>query len=141
MKVILFEENRIIEVSSGHARNFLFPKKLAVLATPENLVKFEKKMKAREAELETLKQAAKDLADKLESRELVIAAEAGEEDKLFGTVTTHDVVDAVAEQFGIELDRRKVNLNEHIKKLGEFSASIKLLHGVIAHLKIKVEKK
>jgi large subunit ribosomal protein L9 len=141
MKVILFEENRIAEVSPGHARNFLFPKKLAVPATPENLVKFEKKMKEKEAELLRLKEEAQALARKLEATELIIKAEAGEEDKLFGTVTTQDVVQAVSEQFSVELDRRKVNLNEHIKKLGEYSASVKLHHAITAHIKIKVEKK
>ena len=68
-------------------------------------------------------------------------AEAGEEGKLFGSVTNQDVVDAIKAMHGVELEKRKVNLNEHVGALGEYSASIKLLHDVVAHIKVKVEKK
>lgn len=140
MKVILFEENRVAEVSDGYARNYLFPKKLAVLATAQNISKFEKKMKDREAELEQKKKDAQDLAKKLETQVIVIKADAGEEGKLFGSVTSSDVIKALAEQAGAQFDKRRVNLNEHIKMLGEYEVSIKLHHDVTAHIKIKVEK-
>ncbi len=141
MKVILLEENRIENVSDGYARNYLFPKKLAVLATPVNLTRFEKRIQEKQAEMEALKRTAEDLAGKLSSLTVVIKAEAGEEGKLFGSITTQDVVSALQDQQGIEIDKKKVNLNEHIGALGEYFASVKLHHDVVAHLKIKVEKK
>ena len=141
MKVILLEENRVAEVSDGHARNFLFPKKLAIDATPLNLKRFEKRLKEKESEIAAQKVAAKELGAKLSALTVTILAEAGEEGKLFGSVTNQDVVDAIKDQHGVELEKRKVNLNEHVGALGEYSASIKLLHEVVAHLKVKVEKK
>ncbi len=141
MKVILLEENRVAEVSDGHARNFLFPKKLAIDATPLNLKRFEKRLKEKESEIAAQKVAAKELGAKLSALTVTILAEAGEEGKLFGSVTNQDVVDAIKDQHGVELEKRKVNLNEHVGALGEYSASIKLLHDVVAHLKVKVEKK
>lgn len=141
MKVILFEENRVAEVSDGHARNYLLPKKLAILATPQNLKRFEKIQVERSKEIAEQKVHAEELRNKLESKELVVKADAGEEGKLFGTITSKDVVSEVKNQFGIELEKKKVNLNEHIKTLGEFSASAKLHHEVTAHIKIRVEKK
>lgn len=140
MKVILFEENRIAEVADGYARNFLFPKRLAVLATAPNISKFEKKMKEKESELEQKRKDAQELAKKLETQVIIIKADASEEGKLFGSVTSSDVIRAIAEQAGAQFDKRKVNLNEHIKMLGEYEISIKLHHDVTAHVKIKVEK-
>ncbi len=81
------------------------------------------------------------LADKLASQEVVIAADAGEEGKLFGTITNSDVVKAVKDTFDVELDRRKVNLNERIKAIGEYLASVKLHTEVVARLKLKIVKK
>lgn len=141
MKVILFEENRVAEVSDGHARNFLFPKKLAILATPVNLAKFEKKAKEREAEIAEQVKAAQETSALLSLNEIIIKADASEEGKLFGSVTPQDVIDAIKGSFGLELDKKKVNLNEHIKTLGNYTAAIKLHHKVTAHIKIKVEKK
>lgn len=141
MKVILLEENRVAEVNDGHARNYLFPHKLAILATPVNLAKFESKIKEKEAEIAIQKKSAQELADKISSFVIVFKMEVGEEGKLFGSVTNQDVVDAVKEQFGTELDKKKININEHVGAVGEYSVSVKLLHNVVAHFKIKVEKK
>ncbi len=141
MKVILLEENRIADVSDGYARNHLFPKKMAVLATEVNIAKFEKVMKEREKEIAAQRQAAEEIAKKLEDKTIIVKADVGEEGKLFGTVTAQDIVLAVMEQLGIEIDKKKVNLNDHIKVVGEYSASVKLHFQVTAHLKIKVEPK
>lgn len=141
MKVILLEENRVAEVTDGHARNFLFPKKLAIVATPVNLKKFEQKIKEKEAEIAAQKKSAQELADKISSFVVVFQMEVGEEGKLFGSVTNQDVVEAAKAQYGIELDKKKVNINEHVGAVGEFPVSVKLMHNVIAHFKIKVEAK
>ncbi|MBI5701092.1 50S ribosomal protein L9 [Candidatus Saganbacteria bacterium] len=141
MKVILIEENRVADVADGFARNFLFPRKLAILATTVNLSKFEKKMQGKTEEIAAQKKAAQEISDKIMAAEVMIKVDASEEGKLFGSVTNQDVINAVKDQFGVELDRRNVNLNEHIKMIGEYVASVKLHHEVTAHLKIKVEKK
>ncbi|OGC06021.1 50S ribosomal protein L9 [candidate division WOR-1 bacterium RIFOXYA2_FULL_36_21] len=140
MKVILLEENRVTDVADGYARNYLFPQKKAILATPVNLKKFEAKLKAMESFLAQKKKEAEELAKQIEGKSLVIKAETGEEGKLFGSVTVQDIVDEMKKQHGIDLDKKKVNLNDHIKTLGEYSASVKFHHAVIAHIKIVVEK-
>ena len=141
MKVILLDENRVAEVSEGHARNYLFPQKLAILATPVNMAKFEKRLTEKAAEIAEQKKSAQALAEKLASFVVGIKAEAGEEGKLFGSVTSQDIVEAIKEQQGLEIDKKKVNLNEHIGSVGEYSASVKLHHEVVGHIKINVEKK
>jgi len=140
MKVILLEENRVADVSDGYARNYLFPQKLAILATDVNLARFEKKRQEKQSEIEQNKKEAQEIAAKLESAEVIIKAEAGEEGKLFGSVTTQNVAEAVSSAFGVTVDKRKINLNQQIKTVGNYTATIKLHFEVNAHLKIKVEK-
>ena len=140
MKVILFEEDRIAEVSDGYARNYLFPRKLALLATPVNVKKFEEKLKERAGEIAAKKQAAEELAAKLEAKELVIKTEAGEEGKIFGTVTSQNLVELIKKDFGIELDKRKININQHIALLGDYTATAKLHHEVNALIKFRVDR-
>ena len=141
MKVILLEEDKLANVSDGYARNYLLPKKLAVLATPEAIKQMGKRADANRQKREEQKKIMEELAEKLTSKEIIIKADAGEEGKLFGSVTTTDVAKAVLDTFGEELDKKKINLNEHIKMLGEYIASVKLHTDVVAHLKIRVEKK
>ncbi len=141
MKVILLEEDRVVKVADGYARNFLLPKKQAIIATPAAVKQMEKRAEANKHKREELKNKMQALADKLASQEVVIAADAGEEGKLFGTITNSDVVKAVKDTFDVELDRRKVNLNERIKAIGEYLASVKLHTEVVARLKLKIVKK
>lgn len=141
MKVILLEEDRVANVSDGFARNYLLPKGLAVMATPKAVTQMEKRAEANKQKREDEKKLANELSEKLSAEPLIIKADAGEEGKLFGSVTNQDVIAAVKEKHGLELEKRKVNLNEHIKTLGEFSATVKLHRDVNAHLKIIVEKK
>ena len=141
MKVILLEEDRLENVSDGYARNYLFPKKLAISATPEAVKQMEKRAEANRVVREEKKNKAQETANLLSSKEIVIKADAGEEGKLFGSVTTQDVVDAAKDTFGIELDKRKINLNDHIKAIGDYSASVKIHTDIVAHLKLRVEKK
>ena len=134
------EENRVEEVKEGYARNYLFPQKKAVLATSVNLQKLEKKRETIEAEISARKKEAEEIAKQLEGKELVIKAEAGEEGKLFGSVTTQKVEEEINSQFGISLNKKDINLNEHIGKLGNYTATAKIYHSINAHIKIKVEK-
>lgn len=129
------------EVADGYARNFLFPKKLAIPATPEALKQMERRAEANRKMREEEKQQAQALAEKLEAAEIVIRADTSEEGKLFGSVTTQDVASAIFEAHNLEVDKRKINLNEHIKTLGEYSATVKLHSQVNAQLKLRVEKK
>jgi large subunit ribosomal protein L9 len=122
MKIINLEEDRIEKVSDGYARNYLLPKGLAILATPKAIAQMEKRAEANRKVREEKKQQAQELADKLSANDLVIAADAGEEGKLFGTVTNADVATAIKDALGIELDRRKINLNDHIKAVGTYTA-------------------
>lgn len=141
MKVILLDEDRAVEVSKGYARNFLLPKGKAILATAPALAQMEKRAEANKQKREEEKNKAEELAQRLQAASIVIKADAGEEGKLFGSVTNNDVVKAINEQFGVEIEKRKLNLNEHIKTIGEFVASVKLHSQVVAHIKISVEKK
>lgn len=141
MKVILLEEDRVANVSDGYARNFLLPKGLAIMATEKAMKQMEKRAAANADKREQEKKGAQELAEKLEANPLTIKADAGEEGKLFGSVTAADVANELKSQTGVEVDKRKINLNEHIKTLGEFSATLKLHRDINAHLKIIVEKK
>jgi len=141
MKVILFKEDRVAEVSDGYARNYLFPNKLAIPATPPAVTQMEKRAEANRGKREAEKQQAQELAEALSSQEVVIAADAGEEGKLFGSVTAADVAAAIFDSQKIEIDRKKINLNEHIKALGEYTATVKLHHEVNALLKLRIVKK
>ncbi|KAF0132842.1 MAG: large subunit ribosomal protein L9 [Candidatus Saganbacteria bacterium] len=139
MKVILLEEDRIAEVADGFARNYLFPKKLAISATPAAIKQMEKKAEVSRHKREEEKKVAQDVAGKL--TEVVIKADAGEEGKLFGSITTSDVSSAISSSFGLDVDKRKINLNEQIKAIGVYTASIKLHRDVVAHLNVRIEKK
>ena len=106
MKVIFLEDDRIEAVSDGYARNYLLPRKLAVLATPGALAAVEKRRDKSKAELEKQKGEMQTLAEKLSAFEIVIEADAGEGGKLFGSVTSSDIAEAVRKTFGVELDRK-----------------------------------
>lgn len=141
MKVILLEDFSIKEVSDGHARNYLLPKKLAVLATPAAIKQMEKKKEKMSAEISGQEAEAKELAQKISSVELKMKAEAGEKDKLFGSIGSKELADALKEQNGIEIDKKKIIVKEPIKSLGEFMITAKLFHGISAEFKVVVEKK
>lgn len=141
MKVVLLEEDRLAQVSDGYARNYLFPKKLAIPATDQAVKHMEKRAEANRQKREDQRKGAMNIADKLSSTTLIVKADAGEEGKLFGSVTAQDVASAIRETLSLEVDKRKINLNQQIKTIGEFSATVKLYHDVNAQLKIKVEKR
>ncbi|MEK6647300.1 MAG: 50S ribosomal protein L9 [Candidatus Firestonebacteria bacterium] len=146
MEVILREKvenlgntGDIIKVSDGYARNYLLPKKLALQSTLEakKIIEEEKKRKAIKEEKE--KKDALKLAERIEKISCTIPSKAGEEDKLFGSVTSSDIADALKNE-GVEIDKKKIELEEPIKSLGVYSIPIKLHSEVTANAKIWVVK-
>jgi len=147
MKVILIEDVKsvgsmgdIINVKDGYARNFLFPEKLARPAVNSNLKIIEniKKKKALNAAKE--KKAAETLKDRISSFSCTIAVEAGDDDKLFGSVTASDISEALKQE-ELVIDKRNIILEENIKKLGVYIVSVKLHPEVTAEVKVWVVKK
>ena len=144
MEVILREHvdnlgrrGEIVKVADGYARNYLLPRKLALLATEGNKKQIEReraKFEVHEAEERT---GAEALAGRMANVEVEIARKVGETEALYGSVTTSDVAEVLASK-GFELDRRKIQLHEPIKKLGEFDVPIRLHRDVTVHVKIKV---
>ena len=116
----------ICEVSSGYARNYLFPKQLAIVATDGAVAQAAAMRRARDVRDAQDRSAAEDVARRLVPTVITVPAKAGPEGRLFGSVTAADVVDAVTDQTGIELDRRKVLLAEPIKSLGTHSVGVRL---------------
>lgn len=146
MKIILKQDFEILgnageikEVKDGYARNFLIPRGIALLATASNIKHFEdiRKQQTRKTQRETEK--AKKTLDQLEKVKIEIKAKVGEEDKLFGSVTSQMIFDRLVE-LGFEgLDKKKIMLHEHIKTVGEHPVEIKLYTGVVAKIMITVK--
>ncbi len=146
MKVILKEDverlgsmGDIVNVKPGYARNFLIPRNLAVEANPRNIKEFEHYKRMLQQKAERIKNAAQYLADKISSTPVTIKVKSGEEDKLFGSVTTIDIEKALKEK-GFDIDRKKILLDEPIKRLGEYKLQVKLHKDVVAELTVQVEK-
>lgn len=133
MKVILTENvdnlglaGEVVNVKPGYGRNFLIPQSKAVLATPGALRNLETQRDALQKRAQEAVEAAKELAKNLEKARVVIAMKVGEENKIFGSVTTRQIADLLHEQ-GFEIDRRKVVIQEEIKTLGDYHAVVELL--------------
>ena len=132
MKVILQQDVRdhgkkgqMVEVSDGYARNYLFPRKLAVPATADAVNTMKLKEKARLRQIEEEKAKAQENAKKLESLVVKIAAKAGEGGKLFGSVTNKDISDALREQYGIDIEKSRIVIAEPIKSYGSYEVKCK----------------
>jgi len=127
----------LVKVADGYARNYLLPRKMALLATEGNKKVIEReraKFDANEAEEQKVAQA---VADRLGNVEIEIARKVGETDALFGSVTNGDIAEALTGK-GFDIDRRKIQLHEPIKKLGEVTVPVKLHRDVVVQLKVKV---
>jgi len=144
MKVILRQDHEnlgrmgdIVEVKDGYARNFLIPRKIALPATPGNIrmVETEKKQKAFKLEREKLN--AQKLAEKLYGLEITIPMRAGENERLFGSVTAQMIAEEIG-KLGVEVDRKKILLDEPIKMLGSYEVPIKLHPDVSVKIKVNV---
>ena len=145
MKVILQQDvkghgkkGEMVEVSDGYARNFLFPKKLAVAATADNINTMKLQEKARLAQIEREKEEARAIAAKLESSMVKIAAKAGAGGKLFGTVTSKEISEALEKQYQIAIEKNKVVLAEPIKAFGTYEIKCKLGHEITGKINVVV---
>ena len=144
MEVILREHvehlgrrGEIVKVADGYARNYLLPRKLALLATEGNKKQIERERAKLEAHEAEEKKVAEAIADRMANLEVVIARKVGETEALYGSVTTADVAEALAAK-GFDIDRRKIQMTEPIKKLGDFDLPIKLQREVVATVKVRV---
>jgi len=147
MKVILLEDVKgqgkkddIINVSDGYARNFLFPKKLALEVNEHILQEAKSKKTAQENKALKEKDLAKKLAQEIAALEVVVYARCGEGGKLFGSVTAKEITESLKHNHKVELDKRKIVLDEPIKTLGSHVLDVKLYPEVSVRLKVRVEK-
>jgi large subunit ribosomal protein L9 len=144
MEVILREHvdnlgrrGEVVKVADGYARNYLLPRKLALVATAGNKKQIEReraKFEAKEADEQKIAQA---MSDRLAAIEIVIPRKVGETEALYGSVTTADIAEGLAAK-GFEIERRKIQLPEPIKQIGEFDIPVKLHRDVAAKVKVKV---
>ncbi len=145
MKVLLLEDvkgtgkkDEIVKVSDGFARNFLFPKKLAVEATTATIKGAQKKKAAEDKREEEKKDAALALGKSLKEKTVTLKVRSGEQGRLYGSVTTQEIADGLKAQHGIEVDKRKIELAEPIRQVGEAQVTIKLYPEVTTTMKVLV---
>ncbi len=146
MKVILISDVENIgsvgdvkDVKNGMARNYLFPRKLAIKATEANLKAWESRIEAIRLRKTEVLENAKAFAEKLEGLEITMPAKSGEEDRLFGSVTSQNISDALGEK-GFEISRRDIELDGTIKALGTYSVAVKLHTDVTPQITVNVVK-
>lgn len=144
MEVILREHvdnlgrrGEVVKVADGYARNFLLPRKLALPATPGNMKVVERQRKIADVREAAERSEAEAFAARLAQAEIVIARRVGEHDALYGSVTAADIAQDLAAK-GFEVEKRKIQLDEPLKQLGEFTVPLKLQHEVVAQLRVRV---
>lgn len=145
MKVILTQDikgvgkkDQVINANDGYARNFLLPRKLAVEANNENMSKLKGRKDSANFKKEQEKEFANDVKEKLSKIMLKIKVKAGENGKIFGSITSKEITTELKKQYNIEIDKKKIQLKEPIKELGIFTIDIKLYEGIIGKLKIDI---
>ncbi len=145
MEIILREtiENlgragQVVKVADGYARNYLLPRKLAYLATPGNLKVIDSERQSLLKKEARQQEDAEKLKQMLDGVEVTIRRKVGEQDVLYGSVTNADVAEEL-EKKGYQIEKRKIQMDDHIKTLGEFQIPIRLFKDVISHVKLKVE--
>ena len=146
MKVILKQDikgvgkkDQVINAADGYARNFLFPKGLAVPADSGNMNALKAKNDANQARKERDLKEAKILAEELKTKMITISVKAGSNEKLFGGVTSKEISEALKSQLKVDVDKKKVLLSDVIKQEGTFTVDLKLQEGVIAKIKVDVK--
>ncbi|EXM37674.1 50S ribosomal protein L9 [Ruminococcus albus] len=145
MKVILLKDVKgsgkagdTLNVADGYARNFLIAKGLAVEANSKNLNDLAGKKASAQHKIDVETADNKAIADKIADKEVVIKAKAGQGGKLFGAVTSGVVAEALKDQYGVDVDKKKIALSTDIKAFGDFTAAVKMSHGVSCSIKVKV---
>ena len=145
MKVVLLKDVRnmgkrddILTVSDGYARNFLFPQKLAVEATPGTLKEIERKRAAQDAREAELKAEAQAKAELLKNKVIVLEVKCGDKGRLYGSVTAAEVAEALEKQHGIKADKRKIDIGDPIREVGMREISVWLYSGITTKMKLDV---
>lgn len=145
MKIILTDEVRglghrgdVVEVKNGYARNYLLPQRLAYLATDANMRRLEEEKKRYDEKMLREQSVASEVARKIEGLRLVLHKKAGEGDVLYGSVTSGEIADLLAER-GVSVDRRKIELEEPIKRIGEHQVHVKLHRDVAVVITLEVQ--
>lgn len=145
MKVVLNQDVKgvgkklqVVEVSEGYARNFLLPKKLAVIADNKNINEAQGKISAQKYKKQTELQQANENKKIIENGFIEFKHKVGEGSKLYGSVTEKDIADKIKEKFNIEISKKKITISDPIKNLGTYTVNVKLYEGVIAKLNITV---
>ena len=145
MKVILLEDvkgvgkkGQIINASDGHARNFLFPKKMAVEATKDEIAKLDAKNKSAEHKKQVEIENALNLKKELENKVIKIEVKKGESGKLFGSVTNKEISDALSAQEGLNIDKKKIVVTEPIKSVGQKQVDVKLYAEITAKITVEI---
>ena len=148
MKVILKEDikgigkkNEVINASDGYARNYLLPKNLAVPADAQNINVLNAKKASEKHKKDLEFEEAKKVQEKMKTIVVKIKTKAGENGKTFGSITAKEISENLEEQFKIKVDKKKININEPIKTLGNYKVSVKLFEGVVGQLTISVVEK
>jgi large subunit ribosomal protein L9 len=146
MKVILKEDVKnlgtigsVVDVANGYGRNYLLPRNLAVEANSNNIRQFEHQKNIILVKAKKIIRSAEDLAKQISGITISIEAQSGEDDKLFGSVTSMDIAEALSKQ-GVEIDKRKINLEEPIKRLGTYNVAVKVYQDVSANVTVEVKK-
>jgi len=145
MKVILLQDVKgqgkkgdVVNASDGYARNFLFPKNLAVEATAGNMKTLSEQKQAQQNKKDKELSDAKALAERIQELTVIIKTKAGEGGRLFGSVTSKEIAEAFEKQHKIQLDKRKIVLPDPIKEMGSRTIDVKIYPGVVAKLKVSV---
>ena len=146
MKVVLLKDVKnmgkrddILTVSDGYARNFLFPQKLAAEATPGTLKEIERKRAAQDAREAELKAEAQAKAEMLKNKVIVLQVKCGEKGRLYGSVTSAEVAEALEKQHGVKADKRKIDLGEPIREVGIREISVWLYAGITTKMKLDIQ--
>lgn len=146
MKVILLQDiknvgkkNEIINANDGYARNFLFPKKLAIEANKDNMLKLEAKQASNAHKKNLEIEENKKKAEQIEKTTLELKVKAGSNGKTFGGITSKEIAEGLKKQTGIEIDKKKIALKETIKTIGTYEVEIKFGDGITANLKIYIK--
>jgi large subunit ribosomal protein L9 len=146
MKVILKDDvknvgsmGQIVNVADGYARNYLVPRGLAVEASTKNIKSVEHEKRIIQEKAKKIKISAEELSDRISKLTLVIRANAGEEGKLFGSVTTMDIAELLKNE-GFEIDKKKISLDEPIKRLGTHTVNVKIHPEITTNVTVQVEQ-
>ena len=147
MKVILQQDikgkgkrGQMIEVSDGYARNYMLPRKLAVEATADNVNTMRMTNKANQERRQKEREEAFAFSNRMKDMVVVVRAKGGGAGRLFGSVTTQEIADAIKAQEGIDIDKRKIVLDGQIKTVGDYKVKVKLGYEITAELKLRVEE-